>query len=342
MRGLLIVFCVVLMCGILLSVNPSAGWLGFVKFIEFIFLGWYIATHVVQAITFLRIAFPVGIVSESILAILQFLQQHSVGGVWYFLGERTFSGTTPGIANASLHGELVMRPYATFPHPNVLAGYLLMGLLFIAFACREAGVFKRALYIGACVIGIIALLLTLSRTSIVLGMVLGAYVFLRNALPKKAIVLLGTIATVIIVLLLPRFFDTTILGESFLFRKQLLASSWQLFLSHPLLGVGINNFLSNLPILDRSLQIQPVHNIYALVLSETGLFGFCLTGIFVFASVKRVLRPSFEIQSQKNMRNFLLCSLFVFLFVGLEDHYFLTLQQGQLLTTLIFGICWAD
>lgn len=235
-----------------------------------------------------------------------------------------------------------MRPYATFPHPNVLAGYLLMGLLFIAFACREAGVFKRALYIGACVIGIIALLLTLSRTSIVLGMVLGAYVFLRNALPKKAIVLLGTIATVIIVLLLPRFFDTTILGESFLFRKQLLASSWQLFLSHPLLGVGINNFLSNLPILDRSLQIQPVHNIYALVLSETGLFGFCLTGIFVFASVKRVLRPSFEIQSQKNMRNFLLCSLFVFLFVGLEDHYFLTLQQGQLLTTLIFGICWAD
>ena len=64
----------------------------------------------------------------SILAIVQFFRQSAVGGIMWFVGERWFTASTPGIAQAILDGQLVLRPYSTFPHPNVLAGFLVVVL----------------------------------------------------------------------------------------------------------------------------------------------------------------------------------------------------------------------
>src|SRR5258708_5260679 len=79
----------------------------------------------------------IGIIGESILAIAQFFNQGSLNGVLYFLGERTFTATTSGIANASVSGELILRPYGTFPHPNVLAGYLLISLTLLLLYAKS-------------------------------------------------------------------------------------------------------------------------------------------------------------------------------------------------------------
>ena len=51
----------------------------------------------------------------------EFIKQASLNGLFWWLGERTFTSSTPGIAKAVIDGRLLMRPYATFPHPNVLA-----------------------------------------------------------------------------------------------------------------------------------------------------------------------------------------------------------------------------
>ena len=91
----------------------------------------------------------------------------------YFIGERTFTGQTPGIATVALNGNLLLRPYGTFPHPNVLAGFLLVGILFVASLWRD-GVFRgkntlQHIGIGsALLLGTVALFLTMSRVAIAL------------------------------------------------------------------------------------------------------------------------------------------------------------------------------
>ena len=98
---------------------------------------------------------------------------------------------------------------------------------------------------------------------------------------------------------------------------------------HPLIGVGLGNYLTELPNYLVSRQIyflQPVHNIYLLILSETGVIGF---SFFLFVLWNTL----------KNRFRIIHYSLFIILFLGLVDHYPLTLQQGQLLFTLLLAMC---
>lgn len=338
---------VFLLFTILLSHNPSAGMYGLVKLLEFVFFGWFVATHAKQTLQFLKITFPISMTVESLVALWQFVLQGSVGGLWYFLGERTFTGSTPGIANASLNGNLVLRPYGTFPHPNVLAGFLLVGLIFIATFFRKVQGWQKIIIRGVMVLGSITLCLTLSRTAIILGvsMVLLLLVHIiafktrRQKLQILGASLLGLI--VLALFLSPRFIGANITGESLVLREQLMQASWRMSVMHPVVGVGLNNFLSMLPSVAPRLPIQPVHNIFLLILSETGIIGFLIFAYFLFISIRHMWRTAFENQLMKNMRIFGLLFFFIWLCVGLVDHYFLTLQQGQLLSALLFGLCWA-
>jgi len=321
---------VILSIGIFLSQSPFAGLYGFVKLFEFFFLGWYVARHGDIVMKFLSVAFPIGILVEGGLAIWQFLLQRSIGGLWYFLGERTFSGSTPGIANASFNGQLVLRPYGTFPHPNVLAGYMLIALVFIAINFPKKR-WAKITGIIVIAIGVVALLLALSRTAIILGVVIGIIIGIKK-LTKMGFVFIALLLVVCAFILLPRFVGSNAFGESIVLREQLLQAGWVMFVSHPLFGIGLNNFLVVLPQISPGISvIQPVHNIYLLVLSETGIVGFGLFIYFLFKTFKKAL--SFP---------FALISLFIFLCIGLVDHYFLTLQQGQLLTAMVFGLSWAN
>lgn len=333
---------------IVFSISPLAGWYGLLKIFEFIFLGWYIATHTKQTLTFLQITFPIDIVTESVLAIWQSALQQSIGGIWYLLGERTFSASTPGIANASLNGTLIMRPYGTFSHPNVLAGFLLISIIFLAVVFRNSEVKKRMLIYFVEVVGAITLCLTLSRTVILLGVafvILLAFHVIAFKSKKYAIQVLGGTVILCMVLgliLLPRFTGINLTGESLVLREQLLQAGWQMFVSHPFFGVGLNNFLPALPHIAPLLPLQPVHNVYLLVLSEIGLVGFLLFIFLLMKTIRHALSITFESQFMKNTKIFVLCSLFIFLMIGLVDHYFFTLQQGQLLSTLIFGLAWTS
>jgi len=58
----------------------------------------------------------------SLIGIVQFIKKESVGGILYYLGERRFSISSPGIARASVMGKEYLRAYSPFPHPNPLAG----------------------------------------------------------------------------------------------------------------------------------------------------------------------------------------------------------------------------
>ena len=130
---LIFLLFVYLLCGAINSQNPFNSYVHILKLGECLFLGYAISQTIFTEQLFKKalVALSLGTLFSSLLAIAQFISQGSLGGAFYYLGERTFTSQTPGIANASINGELLLRPYATFSHPNVLAGYLLCVLVLL-------------------------------------------------------------------------------------------------------------------------------------------------------------------------------------------------------------------
>jgi O-antigen ligase len=91
------------------------------------------------------------------------------------------------------------------------------------------------------------------------------------------------------------------------------------------IGVGLNNFIPNLVRYSGSFinswELQPVHNIFLLVFSETGVVGFLAFIVLLFASLTTY--------------HYALISILI---TGMADHYWLTLQQNMLLFTYVVAL----
>ncbi len=269
---------VFILLNIYFSYSPSVSIYKWLKVLELGFLVWFITKNLQLTIKNLKFLI-IPIFYESILAIWQFVNQASVGGLWYFLGERTFNSSTPGIANAVINGQMVLRPYGTFPHPNVLTGFLIItGLILLKFIPQ----ISRKITALVLVMVIVVLFLTPSRGNLLNGL------NIRQQFNNVAI---------------NKWISSPVLGTG-------LGTS-------PLYATGVKNY---------ALAHQPTHNIYLMLLSETGAIGL---GFFVFL----IIQIFFKI---KNLKFKII--LIIILFLGLFDHYWLTLQQGQLLLALVLGL----
>jgi O-antigen ligase len=335
--------------GVMGSKNPLAGLYGVIKFLEFSFLTLFVANNFkIFNKKIIFFVFLTGIVFESLLALFQYLNQSSIGGIFYFLGERAFNAQTPGIANASINGQLFLRPYATFSHPNVLAGFVVIAMLYLLLFFKN----KMQIYLLAGIfLGTMSLLLTLSRTAIFLWIIYLIVLFgisfvkkYKNRFSNPKLFVGTTIILVLIIFLyfifqnsflLQRFSLTKISDESLVQRKELISQSFLMIEKNPVFGVGINNFFNNLNFSNVQLKtslVQPVHNIFLLVFSETGLIGLIF---FVYLSYKTTIVIIHR--SSKRERKYLLLLVSSIIFLGFFDHYFLTIQQGQILLSIILG-----
>jgi O-antigen ligase len=338
--------CIKILCFLLFiciniyfAANRMVATFAWVKIAEFAALGVYIVKEKPKLTS---IIFPLsaGVFYSSGIAIIQFILQHSVGGMFWLLGERTFSATTPGIARIDANFLFFkLRSYATFPHPNVLGGFLavLLPLIIIQFTLprRQAGNLpiyqftntKKIFYITTIVLGIIALVLTFSRSAWVVAALGGVYLIVKH---KKRLFFPVLFCAVLII-----FFIGTTFGfqdESVVVRQQLNAAALSMARASPITGNGLGNYLVQLPdhLVSRQIYfLQPVHNIYLLLLSETGILGCAIFGWIVWTACKK-----------KNL-TIIRYSLFSILLLGLVDHYLLTLQQGQLLFTLFLSLSLA-
>jgi hypothetical protein len=101
-------------------------------------------------------------------------------------------------------------------------------------------------------------------------------------------------------------------------------------------------------------QYQPAHNIYLLIASEIGIIGLLLFLLFVFYVISNSFKNTKStlygnsivsretILGIKKLNYYLLAILISFLFIGLFDHYFWTLQQGRLIFWLVLGLILAS
>jgi len=311
-----------------LAQNQGAALYKSAKIIEFALLGFYIAKNKIS-LSMIRRPLSIAVVYSSLIAVTQFLKQASLGGVFWWLGERTFNAGTPGIAKAIVNGQLIMRPYATFPHPNVLAGFVLVSLILIGVRCQALGV-RKIFHWLAIALGIVAILISFSRSAWVVGLLIGLWLMRKKPLLFTVYCLLSTVG--VVAWLAPHFSA----NEAFSQRLQLIKTTWLMIQATPLIGVGLNNFIVRLPdfwqITGFTYWLQPVHNIYLLVAAETGLVGLVIFLWFLILTFRKLL----EIGNWK-----LVIPLLAILLTGVADHYWLTLQQSQLLFAIILGLAWA-
>lgn len=232
-----------------------------------------------------------------ILEIWQFAIKKSTG-LWWIFGERAFSLATPNIATIDLFGQRFLRPYSTFSHPNALAGWLLI-VIFILWDNKP----KRLMAIGG-------LLLTFSRNALLAAFlgVISYSVLSNNGFAQSLI-----------------SFPKSSSGE----RAILNLTSLKIFSDFPIFGIGPGKLLPALPnyFPPGYWNIQPPHNVFLLVLTETGIFGFTIL-LIGFLKIYPVLKRAPEFSP----------GLIAVFSTSLLDHYWLTSQQNRIILGIYLGL----
>lgn len=228
-----------------------------------------------------------------ILGILQYLNNGSIGGIFYWLGERNFIFNDPNITP---------YPYSTFSHPNSFAGFLLVfGIFLLQFR-------KKINIKYFCTLVILVI------TNLILTNSLNIYITICLLLILKYKKFL--FGNLIFINFSQRFVTH---------RIELIQASFKMIKDNFWFGVGLNNFIPNLVKFSNnfvnSWELQPVHNIFLLVFSETGIIGLFAFGCLLLAGLTTNSLP-----------------LIAVLFSGLSDHYWLTLQQNMLLFVYVLAI----
>lgn len=301
-----LLFCIIYLVFVIVNISNSLliipsiyKWL---KVTEFVLLGLVILNtkkldifkHFVKPLSY-------SVLIICLLGIVQFMNKGSVGGVFYWLGERSFLFNDPNIAP---------YPYATFSHPNSFAGFLLVFGIFL-LQYRKRFVVK---YFWT--------LLLLVGTNLFLTNSLNVYVTISFLLLLKISEKLQHISKIGLSLGLFVFNAS----ERFVtHRLELIKASLAMVKDNFWFGVGINNFIPNLVKVSNTFvnawELQPVHNIFLLILTEIGFVGFIMFSIFVFSVIA--------------FNNYALIAILI---TGLSDHYWLTLQQNMLLFTYVLVI----
>ncbi|MBI2598805.1 O-antigen ligase family protein, partial [Candidatus Curtissbacteria bacterium] len=233
-----------------------------------------------------------------------------------FLGERSFDTTTPSIAHADLFGNQLLRPYGTFPHPNVAAAFLVFALVLFLGSKRE-----KINLLFPSILGFVALVTTFSKSALAALAVALGIIFAK----KKGFLVLIFALFVAGTLLLKNTSDSSLPTISE--RLVLIQKSLDITLINPLFGIGSNNFIlelskANLFSVSQIRLLQPVHNIFFLILAENGIVGLLLFTALLFVVLKSI-----------NTKTKLALFVSILIFASV-DHFLWTLQQGQLLLWL--------
>lgn len=322
------VFILGLLPSLFFALNTGGSLVALGRFLVVLLFGVYIASQKLEEIKKpLILGMTVAVFYESIMSALEFLLGHSLN-IW-ILGERSFSLNTPAIATFNYLGQLFLRPYATFPHPNVLAAFMLISTALIWILGEKT--LKEWKFLNLGLAGVTTLL-TFSRAAILVLLV-----ELIIGLRKKIRYLIIP-AVILLPILWIRYnsafnFDSL----SIVRREELAVIAVNDLKASPIFGIGLNNFInqtasSNL-IAGTSRFLQPVHNIFLLLLSEVGLVGFLAFCLMIGWPIYRLWQKRDEKLSKG-----LLFTWGAIIFLGMFDHYFLTLPQGQRLLFMVWGL----
>jgi hypothetical protein len=272
------------------------------------------------------------------IAWIQFILQHSLGGLLWIVGERTFSVATPNIATMYLQGRLFFRPYATFPHPNALAGFFTILLFYTLYVINYRS--KSIILYFVISVFISIPIITVSKNSWItitfLSLLCFLYYFRHNN--KTMYRLSGLLSIFFLIIITTSIFMTSfwhVANESVVLRIHGAQQALFLWKTQPMWGIGMNNYLPLLATISMNttfITLQPVHSAYLLSLTETGIFGISVL-ILLICLFLRFIKVRF-----RAFPFLVLMPVLAVILLSLFDHYFYTLPQMQLLVFFCIGM----
>lgn len=286
----------------------------------------------------------VGSVFQAIIGWLQFHMQHMVGLTW--LGEYIAPLGTPGVSNIETSAGNIIRAYGTMPHPNVLAAFLILGLVLgLYFVSRATTIGNKILLSLGVFVLTIGLFTTFSRIAWIAAAIAFISFFIFNWIKKQR----STLIVIVVVSLVSCATIAWLYSDSFQSRVGETSSvsvvdryffnqmGLDLIARYPILGVGVGNYVPAL--LDNyqlePWQHQPPHNIFIFIAAELGIVGL---GLFIWL-LFMIIKNSWAKNIVSDPLLFTVyCLLITFLLMGQFDHYFVTIQQGRLMFAVVLGL----
>lgn len=296
----------------------------------------------------LAVWFVLALVPHAVLGFYQFAVQQVAASSW--LGMASQLPASLGVSVIEAGGERILRAYGGFPHPNVFAGWLVIGLILCVWLAALSRT-KKKMAIWAVLSGALSgvLFLTFSRsawTAALVG-VIGLLIYLKT---DKAQLRCGLIALVISVLVvLPLAISNRALIQTrFDFSKRLEAKSLEvrttsleqgiaLFKKHIIFGSGPNAELLTLAKDYPSPAIAPLeppHNVYILALADVGVLGMLALLYLIILFVRSIWHTE-----QRGLATVL---IFPLLILAAFDHYLWSQWAGQTLLVLVLVIAHKD
>jgi O-antigen ligase len=286
----------------------------------------------------------VGVI-QSVIVGLQFLLNRTLG--IHFLGESFVQSGISGTSSVILPNGTFLRGYGTFPHPNIVGGFISISIMVVSFRLLFGVNKKRFWLFIPLIFLLVGLVFTWSRSAwlfTLLSLILSFYLFLRTKKKEVGRKILGSALIVLglftiwisvgggkfAVSLRERVIEQTLGGnESVVQRRQLNQRAIDMYRENILTGVGAGNFIARLrndPVLNESgLRImQPAHNIFLLGAAELGFMALWILSYYLYSSIKGI---------RTNI--YYLFPLLFLLVVGNVDHYPITLPQGLLLLLVL-------
>ena len=269
---------------------------------------------------------------QAALGIYQFLSQSSFGNRW--LGLVAHPVWLPGAAVLENTAGRFLRAYGSLPHPNILGGYLVIGLILLVVFRWSNSPLKQSFFWPLYSLFLTALFFTFSRSAWLAWL---ASFFLLGYRKKQLI-----IATLAVFLFYSALFYPLLISRVVVIDRLELVSkaermsqyheAWQLIKKNPWLGTGAGQYTLALHRLfpEKSVwQLQPVHNIFVLALAEWGIIGLALLGLIFLKFF------SFFSKAARRVNWLLLTPLII---IGLFDHYLLSLWSGNILIAAAIGL----
>lgn len=265
-----------------------------------------------------------------ILSMLQVFKQGSLQGIFYYFGERKFLLYFPSITHSTFLGKAILRPYAIFSHPNVLAAYVLLISIYSIFIFIHK---KHTMkHFQALILIVLLPVLTFANSQnawLAMFIALLIYNILQKYPRLKSKILAFLIGiNILLPFLLKKFSGLIDLSDinrrNLLFEKILNLNFWQY-----LGGVGYYHLFKLKSAQFFSFEsVQPPHHLIWLLLVAQGLISlfFLLKPISIFYQ---------KIITSKNSFYLLVTVICLSSF----DHYFITSQQALFLLAFLIGDC---
>ncbi len=314
-----------------LSGDPGRSFYHWLRLCLYVSFFVYLAVNINLAKDLYQIArfLAITLAGQSVLAMIQFYRQRFLTGFLPF-GEPAYFAGGFDSPQVNLWGSLKLRAFGSFPHANVLGGFLSLGLIwllvFVSLSYRDLNLKGRLFYLTTLVAGCLALVFSFSQAAwgaLVLG--LFSHLFVRSRFLKGWFRMGFGFLSLTLLLIFINFLPLDRPNNR---RGDLLKVSQKIIWQHPWWGVGLGNFTQASTYVWR----EPVHNFWVLLLAEGGVLSAVFWLIFVGDILRhRWLRPS------KN-KSLLLISLAQIFFLSLFDHYLWTTQPGGLLLWLVLGL----